>query len=345
MKGQRDGRCRTAEQQEIIRQQAVKAVLTGMKQVEAARVFGVTKTAVSLWVKKAKGKGIGSLKAKKRGGRKPGLLKGWQASWVVRTIRDKHPDQLKLNLVLWTREAIQKLIEQRFGIKMAIRTVGDYLHRWGMTPQKPVTKAYQQNPEAVKRWLEKEYPEIQTKAKREKAVIFWGDEMGLRSDHVAGKSYSPKGKKPVLLKTGDRFSCNMISAVSNVGKLYFSVFQGSFVIPVYLNFLKRLIRQSKGRKVILIVDGHPVHKAIAVKEWLSEHVHEIEVYLLPGYSPELNPDELLNQDLKSNVFKKERPRSKKDLKTLLKAKLYEIQKQPKKIQSYFKGRYVLYAAA
>ena len=239
----------------------------------------------------------------------------------------------------------EKLIEKQFGIKIAIRTVGDYLHRWGMTPQKPVSKAYQQNPEAVKRWLEEEYPEIQRKAKQEKAIIFWGDEMGLRSDHVAGKSYSPKGKKPELLKTGDRFSCNMISAVSNVGKLYFSVFQGSFVIPIYLNFLKRLIRQNAGRKVILIVDGHPVHKAIAVKEWLSLHVNEIEVYLLPGYSPELNPDELLNQDLKSNVFKQKRPRSKKDLKTLLKAKLYEIQKRPEKIRSYFKGRHVLYAAA
>jgi transposase len=345
MKSQRDGRRRTAEQQEVIRQQAVRAVLSGMKQVEAARVFGVTKTAVSLWVKKAKGKGIKSLKAKKRGGRKPGLLKGWQASWVVRTIRDKHPDQLKLNLVLWTREAVRKLIEQRFGVKMAIRTVGDYLHRWDMTPQKPVSKAYQQNPEAVKRWLEEEYPEIQKKARQEKAILFWGDEMGLRSDHVVGKSFSLKGKKPVLLKTGDRFSCNMISAVSNVGKLYFSVFQGSFVIPVYLGFLKRLIHQNKGRKVILIVDGHPVHKAIAVKEWLREHADEIEVYLLPGYSPELNPDELLNQDLKANVFKEKRPRSKNDLKALLKAKLYEIQKQPEKIQSYFKGRHVLYAAA
>jgi transposase len=345
MKSKADGRRRTAEQQEVIRQQAVTAVLSGMKQVEAARVFGVTPTAMSLWMKKAKSKGVASLKAKKRGGHKPGLLKGWQASWVTRTIRDKHPEQLKLGLVLWTREAVQRLIQKRFGISLAIRTVGDYLKRWGMTPQKPVSRAYQQNPEALKRWLEEEYPEIRNKALREKGGIFWGDEMGLRSDHVAGRSFSPKGKKPVLLKTGNRFSCNMISAISNTGKLYFSVFQGSFVIAVYLNFLKRLLKQNKDRKVFLIVDGHPVHKAIAVKKWLSEHSQQIEVYFLPGYSPELNPDELLNQELKSNVFREKRPHTKSDLKALLENKLYSIQKQPGKIQAYFKGHYVHYAAA
>lgn len=345
MRDSKDGRRRTAKQQEVIRQQAVRAVLSGMKQVEVARVFSVTTTAVSLWMKKARKRGVGALKAKKRGGYKPGLLKGWQASWVVRTIRDKHPEQLKLNLVLWTREAVQKLIAKRFGIKMAIRTVGDYLKRWGMTPQKPVAKAYQQNPEAVKRWLQEEYPAIQKQAKQEKGIIFWGDEMGLRSDHTSGKSFSPKGVKPVLVKTGARFSCNMISAISNMGKLYFSIFSGSFVIQTYLDFLTRLVRQCKGRKVILIVDGHPVHKAKAVQEWLSKRTKQIETFLLPGYSPDLNPDELLNQDLKSNVFRHRRPHSKDDLKRLLKAKLCQIQKQPEKIKSYFKGRHVLYAAA
>jgi transposase len=345
MKSKADGRRRTAEQQEVIRQQAVAAVLTGMKQVEATRVFGVTPTAMSLWMKKVKSKGVGSLKAKKRGGHKPGLLKCWQASWVTRTIRDKHPEQLKLGLVLWTREAVQRLIQKRFCISLAIRTVGDYLKRWGMTPQKPVARAYQQNPEALKRWLEEEYPEIRNKALHEKGSIFRGDEMGLRSDHVAGRSFSPKGKKPVLLKTGDRFSCDMLSAISNTGKLYFSVFQGSFVIAVYLNFLKRLLKQNKDRKVFLIVDGHPVHKAVAVKKWLSEHAQQIEVYFLPGYSPELNPDELLNQELKSNVFREKRPHTKSDLKALLENKLYSIQKQPRKIQAYFKGHYVRYAAA
>jgi transposase len=345
MKIKADGRRRTSEQQEVIRQQAVTAVINGMKQVEASRVFGVTTTAVSLWMKRAKGKGIGSLKARQRGGRKPGLLKGWQASWIVRAIRDKHPEQLKLGLVLWTREAVQRLIQKRFGVHLAIRTVGDYLKRWGMTPQKPVSRAYQQDSEALKLWFEEEYPEIRKNALREKGLIFWGDEMGLRSDHVAGRSFSLKGKKPVLLRTGDRFSCNMISAISNTGKLYFSVFQGSFVIAVYLNFLKRLLKQNKGRKVFLIVDGHPVHKAITVKKWLSEHTKQIAVYFLPGYSPELNPDELLNQELKSNVFREKRPHNKNDLKALLKNKLYAIQKQPEKIQAYFKGPYVRYASA
>jgi len=344
MKATKDGRHRTAEQQEVIRQQAVTAVLNGMKQVVAARAFGVTETAISLWMKKARGKGgIKALASQKRGGQKAGALTGAQASQIVRIIRDKHPEQLKLFSVLWTRETVQKLIFQKFGIAIAIRTVGDYLKKWGMTPQKPIAKAYEQDSKAVKRWLEEVYPAIRKKAKEENAPLFWGAEMGLRSDHVAGRSF--KGKKPNLLKTGNRFSCNMISAISSTGKLYFSVFQGSFVIAVYLDFLKRLIRQNQGQKVIFIVDAHPVHKAKAVSQWLTEHKEEIEVHYLPGYSPELNPDELLNQDVKSNVFKRNRPKNKQDLKAMLQAKLYRIQKQPEKVQSYFKGKHVQYVVA
>lgn len=345
MKKQSDGRRLSAEQQEIVRLKAVQAVLNGEKQVTVAKLFGVTTTIVSLWVKKARQLGISSLKAKKRGGKKPGLLKGWQASWVVRTIRDKHPEQLKLNLVLWTREAVQKLIEQRFGIKLAIRTVGDYLSKWGLTPQKPAKSAYQQDTEAVKKWQQEEYPALVARAKAQKALIYWGDEMGLRSEHWYGRSYSPKGQTPVVKTTGQRYGVNMISAVSNLGKLAFSIFEGNLIVNVFLDFLSRLIRFNKGRKVILIVDGHPVHRAKAVTQWLEGKESELELIFLPGYSPELNPDEMLNQDVKTTVFKNRRPKNKADLKALLSAKLHSIQKQPAKIRSYFQARSVQYSAA
>jgi transposase len=183
MKSTQDGRNRTEEQQEIIRQQAVKAVLGGMKQVEAAHVFGVSRVAIFKWLKQVKKKGIQSLDAKKRGGGKEALLKPYQERWIIEKIKDKLPEQLKLELdyVLWTREAIQKLIEKRFKTRIALRTITDYLNKWKMTPQKPVAKAYQQNSQAVEEWKNTEYPPIAKRAKKEKGVIFWGDEMGLRS--------------------------------------------------------------------------------------------------------------------------------------------------------------------
>jgi transposase len=342
-----DNRNLSPEQQEVLRQKAVAAVLTGEKQVHVARMLGVSSWSVGQWVRKAKRKGVASLKAKRRGGCKPAALKPFQAARIVAIIREKNPDQLKLPLpyVLWTREAVQKLIFQKYGVQLALRTLSDYLARWGMTPQKPVSRAYQQNSEAVRLWLEEEYPAIVARAKKEKGMLFWEDEMGLRSDHVAGRGFSPKGVKPVLKKTGDRFGCNMISAISNLGKLYFSVFEGSFKIPVFLDFLKRLIQQNKGRKIFLIADGHPVHKARAIQDWLKENKSRIELFLLPGYSPERNPDELLNQELKATVFRQKRPTNKGELKALLRKRLCQIQKNPQKIKAYFQARYTAYAAA
>lgn len=344
MTGREDTRRLSPSAQEAIRFRAVKAVLSGKTQSEVARFFGVSRTRVNQWIQLVRQNGKNVLKARKRGGCKPRLLKGWQASWIVRKIRGEHPDQLKLHFVLWTREAVQQLIWVRFKIKLAIRTIGDYLLRWGLTPQKPVKRAFQQNTQAVQTWLETTYPSIQAKARQEKASIYWEDEMGLKSIHFRGRTYSPKGIKPVVKTTGDRYGCNMISAISNLGKLLFSVFEGSFTIPVFLGFLERLVRHSQGKKVILIVDGHPVHKAKAVKEWLEGKKELIEMFILPGYSPELNPDELLNQEIKATVFKTRRPRDKADLKALLSRKLSSIQKQPHKIKAYFQGTHVQYAA-
>jgi transposase len=169
--------------------------------------------------------------------------------------------------------------------------------------------------------------------------------MGLRSQHYAGRSYSPRGKTPVIQLSGKRFGVNMISAISNSGKLAFSLYEERFTQVVFINFLKRLIRHSNGKKVFLIADGHPVHKGKKVQAWLEENKSSIEMSIMPGYSPELNPDELLNQEIKSTVFSKKRPREKKELKALLESKLYSIQRQPEKIKAYFKGHYTQYAAA
>lgn len=343
---QQDTRHLSIAEQEVLRKRAVDMVITGMKQVQAARLLGVSTWSVSQWCKQMRKSGRKSLDSKKRGTKTPNiLLKPKQEQEIVRIICHKHPEQEGLPFVLWTREAIQKLIWNKYHIHPALRTLTDYLKRWGMTPQKPVGKAYEQKSEVVRQWLEEDYPRIKTKAQKEKALIYWEDEMGLWADHVAGRSFSLKGTTPIIGKSGQRFSYNMISAISNAGKLYFSVFKGSFATPVYLNFLSRLIRQNKGRKVILIIDGHPVHRGKAVQDWLKQHVKQIECFFLPGYSPELNPDELLNQEIKSTVFSKKRPRNEGDLKALLESKLYQIQKDSAKIQDYFNAPLVRYAAA
>jgi len=231
-----------------------------------------------------------ALKSKRKGRPKGGKLQPWQAVQIAKTVIDHHPEQLKLPFYLWTREAVALLIKRRFGLQLSVWTVGRYLKRWGFTPQKPARRAWEQNPEQVRQWLEKEYPNIRRQAQREKAKIYWGDEMGLRSDHAVGRSYGLKGQTPVILATGQRFGCNMISAITNHGRLNFMIFKERFTAPVFLEFLRRLLRQSD-RRLYPIVDCHPVHRSLKVKNWVKENEERLRLVFLPGYSPEINPDE------------------------------------------------------
>jgi len=339
----RDARSLPAIAQEDLRQKAIKAVLGGKKQVEVAKIFGVTRQAVGKWVKAYREQGSHALKARKRGRPKGGSLLPWQAAQIARTIVDRCPDQLKLPFYLWTREAVAQLIERRFGIRLSLWTVGRYLTRWGFTPQKPVRQAFERDPETVRRWLEQDYPAIRKQATREKAEIYWGDEMGLRSDHATGRSYGRRGQTPVIPGTGLRFRCNMISSVTNRGRLNFMVFKKHFQAEVFLEFLKRLVRQAKG-KVFLIVDRHPVHRSRKVKMWLERNVQHIRMFFLPSYSPELNPDELLNQDVKSNSVGRRRARNQQELLSNVRRYLRSRQRQPHIVRQYFYGKHVQYAA-
>ena len=339
----RDVRSLPAVAQEDLRFKAIKAVLDGKKQVEVAKLFDVTRQAVGKWVKAHREGGTRALKAKPRGRPKGGSLLPWQAAQIAKTIVDRHPEQLKLPYYLWTREAVAQLIERRFGIRLSIWTVGRYLGRWGFTPQKPVRRAFEKNPEQVRRWLEEEYPRIRKQAKREKAQIYWGDEMGLRSDHAVGRSYGRRGKTPVIPGTGKRFGCSMISAITNRGRLNFMVFKRRFRADVFVEFLRRLVRQSK-RKVFLIVDGHPVHRSGKVKTWRGKNVHHIRLFFLPSYSPELNPDELLNQDVKSNAVGRRRALNQQEMVTNVRSYLHGRQRQPHIVKQYFQEKHVRYAA-
>jgi len=339
----RDARSLPAVAQEDLRQKAIKAVIDGKKQVEVATILGVTRQTIGKWVRKYREGGEQSLKAKRRGRRKGGSLLPWQSAQIARTVIDRNPEQLRLPFYLWTREAVAQLIEQRFGLRLSIWTVGRYLARWGFTPQKPVRRAYEQSSEAVQRWLRADYPTMQKQAKKEKGMIYWGDEMGLRSDHATGRSYGRCGQTPVISGTGQRFSCNMISAINNRGHLNFMVFKSRFDADVLLNFLRRMIRQIQG-KIFLIVDGHPVHHAVKVKHWIEKHANQIRLFFLPGYSPELNPDEMLNQDVKSNAVGRRRARNQPELVANTRSYLRSRQRQPHVIRRYFHEGHVRYAS-
>jgi transposase len=330
---------------EDLRRRTVRAVIQeGLSKAEAARVFGVSRTSVHWWIDLYQESGEDGLTPKRPGRPKcGGRLKGWQAATIVNIIKDRCPDQLKMPFALWTREAVRDLIHMRFGIRYSVGMVGRLLRRWGFTPQKPVRRAYERNDERIRNWLKRKYPALRRRAKREKAEIYWEDETGLRSDHLAGRSYSPRGATPVIRSTGNRFGCNIISAVNNLGKMRFRVFNGSFTQSVMIDFLDRLIRDAK-RKVIVIADGHPAHKGRRVKEWLKTYASQCELVLLPGYAPELNPDELLNQDLKSNVFSSGRPRTRDELVAQTRSYLKATQKRPDIVRAYFQEAHVNYAA-
>jgi len=324
---------------------AVAAVKAGMGKTKAAEVFGVSRRAVSRWMRAERQGGKEALKAKRRG--RPwggGRLKPWQCATIVNLITDRHPDQLKLPFYLWTRQAVVQLIEQRFGVRYSVHQVGRYLKQWGFTVQKPGRKAFEQCPEEVQNWLENEYPMIRRLAKAEGAEIQWCDEMGVRSDAASARCFSPRGHTPVVLVPGKRFGCSMISSISNRGTLRFMVFTDRFNSDVMLRFLKRLLKQMD-RKVFLIVDAHPVHRSRVVRKLVAERSDRIQLFHLPPYSPELNPDEMLNQDVKTNAVRRKPAATQSGMVRNLRGYLRSRQRQPELVKRYFHAPTVRYAAA
>jgi len=328
------------------RRRAVKLRLAGVSVREAARQCELSATTVVKAHQAYRRGGWAAVKVK-HGHRPKGsgcLLAPQQAREVQGLIQDRTPDQLKMGYALWTRQAVGELIEARYGIRLKVRNVGKYLKRWGYTPQKPLKKAYEQSPAAVGRWLNEQYPIIAARAKQEGAEIQWGDESGLRSDDVRGRGYAPKGQTPVLRVNACREGLSVISTVTNKGQMRWKVFSGALNAKLLIGFLQRLTRPQQ-RKIFLILDNLRVHHSKLVKRWREENADKIEVFYLPSYSPELNPDELLNADLKQRVTTAAPARTGKALKRTAVRALRSIQKQPQRVQNYFQHKDVSYAAA
>lgn len=312
-------------------------------QEEASIVFGLSISAVKQIWKKYKDGGLRAIAEKKRGVQGGKKINGLQSAEVRKLVKEKMPEQLKLSFGLWTREAVQQLIVERYGIDLSRWQVGRYLKAWGYTPQKPISKAFEQDPVRVQEWLDKKYPIIKKKAKLENAVIYFEDEVGMRSDHQAGKSYAPKGETPVIKRTGQRFSLNMVSAISNKGHVEFMILDGTFNGGIFIEFLSQLVKY-KHQKILLIVDGHSAHKTKLVNAWLEENKDRIELFFLPPYSPELNPQELVNQDLKTNVIGKKRPINKAQMKSNVEDFMTKRKNNKKQVRKYFHEEHVRYAA-
>jgi transposase len=263
--------------------------------------------------------------------------------WVYRTVTMKNPLQLKFTYALWTAKIVGQVIYGRFGMKLSKASVCRLLGQLGLTPQRPVWRAYQQKPEVVQQWLDKEYPRIRSMARRMKAQIFFGDEAGVRSDHHAGTTWATKGKTPIVSSTGARFGLNMISAVSAQGEFRFMVVKGRVASSQFIEFIKRLLQGTK-RMIFLIVDGHPAHKSRNVVNYVDTIKKRFRLFFLPPYSPELNPDERVWNDLKNNAVGRQAISSPEQLHGAVVSHLRFIQKSPGRVRGYFNNETTKYAA-
>ncbi|WP_250265717.1 IS630 family transposase [Rhodovastum atsumiense] len=331
--------------QEERRRQVIGLRERGLTYAEIAAQVGLTKNGVFDICKRFRARGIAGLQTGPRGPA-PGtgrFLAATQEAEIRKLIRRGTPDAYGLPFALWSRAAVAALIEQCCGVRLAVRTMSTYLARWNFTAQKPLRRAYEQRPGQVRHWLEKEYPAIQTKARRQKGAIFWGDETGLRSDDVRGRGYAPRGKTPVVRPCHKQANVGLISAVTNKGELRWMVLDRGITATLLITFLERLIRDARS-KVFLILDRLPVHRGRAVQDWLAGRRSQIEVFHLPAYSPELNPDEGLNADLKQSIPRKAPARSREALKRNLIGHMRRLSRPPARIRSYFRHPTFRYAA-
>jgi transposase len=332
------------EEQFQIRKNIVRLSEKGHASKEIADMLDVSLRLVQATKKAYKEEGFDGIKLGERGRREgeKRILTPEQEKTIRQTIIDKNPEQLKLKCCLWTRRAIHDYILREFKIDLPLSTLGYYLARWGFSVQRPVKKALNQDPEKIAKWLDEEYPTIEKQARDEDCEIYWGDETAIQNTANYAKGYAPIGHTPVVEVQAKKMKLNMLSAVSNRGKLRFTIIRESVDAKILIGFMKRLVKDSD-RKVLLILDNLRVHHAKIVTAWLAEHKDEIEVFYLPPYAPEYNPDEYLNSDFKRAMGKREMPKNEKDLSKSARSFLKQRQLHPEKVQSYFKVKHTKYA--
>ena len=337
-----DGRKLSHEALEALRIRAVRAVEAGESPERVVALLGFSRARIYEWLAAYREGGIEALRAKPVPGR-PCKLDAKSIRWVYETVTTKNPMQMKFEFALWTREMVRELIRERFGIRLSEVSVGRLLRKLGLSPQRPLARAYQRDPEMVEAWLREQFPFIQQEAKRIGAHIFFADEANVRSDYHSGTTWAPIGQTPVVERTGARHTLNMISAVSPRGELRFMCYDGKFNAALFIEFMERLLIKRTA-PVFLIVDGHPVHRAGAVKKFVAENADRIRIFRLPSYSPDLNPDELVWAHLKHHKIGKVALTGPDNMKKRVIGFLRSLQKSPALIRALFQHPTVRYAA-
>lgn len=341
-----DARQLSDEALQILRLRALRGIELGYSELDLADLLGVCNETISRWWTAYSTQGLDSLPGE-RSGRPVGtgrLLSDPQAQRIKECIDYHSPEELGIAHTLWTRRAVRELIRKEFGIDLAERTVGEYLRRWGYTPKKPARHSRKQDPDEVEQWLEETYPAIEDQAAQEDAEILWTDEVGVDADHHPGCGYARTGERATMEVPGPHIRVNQISAISNEGTVRFMTYKGSLNAAVFLLFLGKLIEGVK-RKILLIADRLQAHKTPEVTAWVEAHQDRIEVFYLPAYSPEMNPVEYLNNDMKGTVNEAGLPENRGALHTRIVAFMENLASVPKHVISYFLHPWVQYAAA
>ena len=341
-----DARACSDEVLQAFRLRAVHAHQLGYTETAIADILGVRQETVSHWCTAYARCGPEGL-AGQRSGRPVGSgrrLTAVQEDELQDVLLNSHPDEVGVAAALWTRAAVRDFIRQRWGLRLPLRTVGEYLRRWGFTPQRPLRHAYQQDPAAVERWLTEEYPKIQARAKREGADIHWGDETGVEADPSPARGYAPQGQTPARAVTGGHVRVNVVSTITNIGQLRFKVYTQTMTAALFVTFLQQLVAGAP-RKIFLIVDRLRAHTAAEVTAWLQEHADQIELFPLPAHAPERNPDEYLNNEIKATINEEGLAKTQQELTGRLRRLLHRLAQLPEQVARLFEHPQVAYAAA
>lgn len=341
-----DNRNLTLKELGILRIKAVESVvLHGLTQAKASKLFGFSSASMCKYIKEYRTNEVESFEYKKRGVKigTGSKMDRTQQEELVKTILSKTPDELGLNYTLWNSKVVDEYISSKYSLNYNRRSIRKIMTKLGFSAQKPIRLAYQRDPKKIELWLRDIYPKIKVRAMQEGARIYWGDEMGLQSNDNRGRTYGLKGSKPIIKKTGSRFKCNMLAAISPQGFMNWMVFEDNFTSTKFISFLGRLLRQIKQR-LFLIVDNHKVHHSKKVKAYVEKHKEKLELFYLPPYCPDMNPQELVNQDVKANSANFRSVKSMKDLTINLRYYLTKIQFDEYKIRNFFLKPQVLYAS-
>lgn len=331
-------------QQEALRMRVMGALRDGMTGAEAQRVFGVSEGSIRNWRNRFAAGGVEGLESG-RPGRRAGdgaKLTPSQAQALVEALVVFTPEQLELGGLLWTLRKVAELSRRLFGVSFTEQGMGNMLRRMGFSFQRPDRRAIEADPEAMRVWVEQTYPALAARAKAEDAVVLFADQVGVRSDHLSGRTWGRRGQTPTLARSGKRFSLNAMSTISPRGAVHFTVFKGRFATPQFLEFLTRLLRQHS-EKIHLVLDGHPVHRSKAVTDWVAQRPDRIELHFLPPYAPHLNPDELVNADLKRTLAD-QIITTRDQMNTAVRSFFHRIQKLPDHVRGYFRAPHTMYAS-